>query len=168
MRGRIQTYLIVALLLATVTSEAMARKRVVRADTKALAKQTSMAHVPDSLMISGEEALESVRLYGYDKPHSSSRESLFMESKLPTDTIVTVTLSIQYQAMNGQGLHKRDVTLPCHLAPGESERLQFPSWDKTQTFYYFRNEPKRATGKTPYKVTVIPKAIGISRANTDK
>lgn len=114
---------------------------------------------PDGRFTTATDTLAAVRCFGYDKPLSANKESLFLTSPLDSDTIVAVQLRLTYKTPSGQLLHERDVDVVQTIAPRATVRLQFKSWDATNTFYYFKTPPRKAENYTPYKVTVTPLRI---------
>ncbi len=162
--------LFVLLLLTLSVAPALRARRVrVKVDDSALRRGLHQEAVRDSLAnvcpdtLTGDTAVTAVHLYGYDKPHNSRQESLFIKSELEADTIREVTLSIEYMSVDGVPLHSRRVPLKCTLAPGASQRLHFVTWDKTNTFYYYRTPPARVRTLTPYKVRIHPARLLLTR-----
>lgn len=151
--------LFLLLLLFTATS-AGARRIKLRLDTKA---PTVKVEVPRPQVkprtLSGDTAVQAVHMFGYDKPVSSTRESLFVRSQLTGDTITSVRLFIKYETPTGTPLSQREVDVPCLIAPGQTQRLQFTSWDATHTFYYYRTPPSRSGNASPYRVSLAPVSI---------
>ena len=98
--------------------------------------------------------LTMIRIFGYDKPLSSDRESMFLTSEIDSDTICGIELRIDYLTTAGVCLHTRTLKLPCEVPGGQTRRLVFKSWDETNTFYYFRTPPRTRKQVTPYTVKV--------------
>lgn len=148
---------------------AYARKLKLKIDKKALKEQAEIdkatLHQEDSIACSvtleGKSAVEAVRIFGYDKPYSASKESVFVTSALAGDTITALTVQIDYLTIGNDNLHSRTLGLSCVIPPGKTSRLQFPSWDATHTFYYYRTPPARTPNLTPYKVRLTPVALTI-------
>lgn len=153
----------VALALTGAVISVSGRRVSLKVDPKAMQAQAAMsravARVDSVLRLCGDSAVGAVRLYGYDKPFSATKESVFISSRLSVGTIDSVCVRVEYRTMKGEGLHTRHVTLPCQVAPGVSERILFPTWDATHTFYYHRTPPVRKQGLTPYDVLLIPDTV---------
>lgn len=135
------------------------RRISLKVDVKSMSGQQSIetGTQPDSTtVLKDEQARAAVSFYGYDKPFSASKESVFMTNSLAKDTITAVDAVIEYSTMAGKLLHKRAIRYEQEVAPGESTRLLFDTWDGTHTFYYFRNPPARKQNLTPYQVKILP------------
>lgn len=137
-----------------------ARRITTKVDTKAMQAQGALARAAGEAdtvrAVNADSLLRLIRLYGYDKPYDASRESVFISSSLSVDTVDSVRVRVQYMTMKGEGLHTRELTLPCRVPPGGSTRIIFPGWDATHTFYYHRTPPGRRQGLTPYTVLLTP------------
>lgn len=150
--------------LGVLTPSMSGRRITTKVDTKALQARYA-AERQDSLamcgrrVLTGDSAVMAVRLYGYDKPYSSTRESVFVSNELTADTIESLEVRVEYMTMRGESLHSRVVTMPCHTGPGRSERILFRTWDATHTFYFHRTPPGRKQGLTPYTVLLTPLAV---------
>lgn len=92
---------------------------------------------------------------GYDKPLTSSRETIHVTNLSDSLTVNSVTIEITYLDRKQRQLHKRQVTLDLMLSPGETTLAAFPTWDSQHSFYYIRSvKPRRQA--TPYTITVAP------------
>lgn len=155
--------LFVALVLTGAVPPVSGRRVSLKVDPKAIQAQgaisRAVARTDSVLRLCGDSAVGAVRLYGYDKPFSATKESVFISSRLSADTIDSVRVRVEYRTMKGEGLHTRHLTLPCQVAPGASERILFPTWDATHTFYYHRTPPARKQGLTPYDVLLTPDTV---------
>lgn len=90
-------------------------------------------------------------LRGFHKPLRSRRESVFATNNT-TSAAIGVILDITYTDVKGRILHHQRRTLVTDLPSGETRKLDFPSWDRQQVFYYTHSpEPPRADG-TPFDV----------------
>lgn len=161
-------YLCALCLTATVwliAGQASARRITVRVDKKAIDEQAKVLAADsagvqaDTLTLENDAALHAVRLYGYDKPHNATKESMFASNLLASDTITALQFEVRYLTLDNVKLHTRLVKLPVLIPPGESMRLLYKSWDATGTFYYYRTPPARKEGLNPYKVSVIVKRV---------
>ncbi|MCM1005970.1 MAG: hypothetical protein NC402_06725 [Prevotella sp.] len=149
--------LIILLLAMLALVSTFARRQTLHINEKAMSAQKRVlgeASADSVFALSGDEAANAVRVFGYDKPHNATKESLFITNNLLSDTIISVTLTLKYSALNGAELHTRTIKESCLIAPGQTKRLQFASWDATRTFYYYRTPPRRKEGLSGYKVAV--------------
>lgn len=109
-----------------------------------------------------ENVSSSVRLAGYDKPLTASKETLHVSNLSATDTITALCMEITYLDRLNRQLHKREITIHETVAPGETLLVQFPTWDSQRSFYYALSaKPRRQA--TPYTVTINPVYIVVSR-----
>lgn len=99
-----------------------------------------------------------VRLSGYDKPLRSAKESFFVTSAMD-DTICGFMARLDYTDMEGRALHSREVTVDVTLAPGETRRVEIPSWDTQKSFYYHRSTTPKRARSTPYQVRATISAV---------
>lgn len=170
LRYGVLRYCVVLALIVPALS-CFARKIRLRVDEKAIRTLTSESRgeeISDTVSVTGKDAAEALRLFGYDKPYNSSKESVFVTSRLTKDTIVSITVNIEYLASPSETLlHTRTVRLSCVLPPGQSCRVQFPSWDLTHTFYYYRTPPARTPNRTPYRVRLTPLSLTLSGCKKD-
>ena len=92
---------------------------------------------------------------GYDKTLRSHSETVFAFNN-STDTITAMTLSVTYTDIQDRQLHTRRVTVRQTIPPGERRMLTYPSWDRQNSYYYYRSEPGRVRYQavTPYKINI--------------
>ena len=102
-----------------------------------------------------------VRLSGYDKPISASRETLHATNLSNSLTITGMTLEISYLDNTGRELHRRTVTLHDTIQAATTELVSFPTWDLQRSFYYRRSVAPRRQA-TPYDVKVTILSIAAS------
>lgn len=93
----------------------------------------------------------NITISGYDKPLTSHYETLFATNN-HSDTILSITIQLNYTTLSGQQLHARQVNIPCNIPSGETRQLQFKSWDTQFNFYYYLS-PRPRHRSTPYKAT---------------
>ncbi len=94
---------------------------------------------------------EDIVLRGFHKPLRSRRESMFATNNT-TRHVAALIINMTYTDTKGRTLHSQRRTVKVDLPGGETRRLDFPSWDRQQVFYYCRSaEPPRADG-TPFDV----------------
>lgn len=95
--------------------------------------------------------LEQVRFSGFDKVTESSKESFFV-TNLTDGEVTQVALYIEYLTPDGRQLHKRFLRIDCNIPPGETRRMDVPSWDKQHTFYYEGSRAPVRRKASPFKV----------------
>lgn len=100
-----------------------------------------------------------VRVYGYDKPLRSRRESMFLTNLTDRD-IKSVTVTTQYLDLKNRKLHQSTRRVDADIPARETRRIEFPSWDTQQSFYYIGSKRSRAAG-IPYDVRVSVDTIFI-------
>ncbi|MCM1319285.1 MAG: hypothetical protein NC217_02755 [Muribaculaceae bacterium] len=156
--------LLTTTVIAALCITAAPRRIVTKVDEKAIKQRYEASVAIDSTRVySGQEARRAVRFFGYDKPHNATQESLFVTNNLESDTIQGLSFNIIYKSMGGVELHTRTLPREVNILPGQTVRLQFPSWDATHTFYYFRTPPARKQGLTPYQVSIGPVTVTVGR-----
>ena len=92
-----------------------------------------------------------VRLSGYDKPLNSRKESLFISNKTERE-ITAVEVRMTYKDMQGRMLHETERLLRADIPAGATRRVEFPSWDKQNSFYYHKGRQPRVANVTPYSI----------------
>ncbi|MDE5874059.1 MAG: hypothetical protein K2H15_00315, partial [Muribaculaceae bacterium] len=103
---------------------------------------------------------KSVSFAGYDKQATSRTETFHVVNRSGAG-LRKVKLRIIYKDMKGRMLHSRDVAAYCNVPPGETRKIDIPTWDKQFSFYYhLGNEPRRVA--TPYKVEIQPLIFWLS------
>lgn len=105
---------------------------------------------------------DSIRFYGYDKPLRSTRETLFVSNCSASRTVAAVIFTIDYTDTSGRQLHRRRVVQRTEIPPGETRKLDFPSWDRQQTFRYLFS-PKTRASSIPYDVKVHADTLLLER-----
>ena len=113
------------------------------------AKEQTAAAVAPSDTLSAESG--EIVLAGYEKPLRSRRESLFATNNTAS-AVRAIEMELTYLDASGRMLHKRTLWTNVTLPAGETRNVNFPSWDKTQSFYYEGGaHPMRAQG-TSYDI----------------
>lgn len=103
----------------------------------------------DSLLLRKFE--KELRFSGFDKKASSAQESFFL-SNGSNRRILGVKLEITYLSVSDQMLHRcMTPMIDCDIPSGETRRLDFKSWDRQKSFYYYKSERPRNSA-TPFKV----------------
>lgn len=104
--------------------------------------------------------VSDVKFSGYDKHATANKESIHVINGTPY-TLKSINIKIIYKDMQGRMLHSRDVVLKCDIPPAETRKIDFSTWDKQHSFYYYlSNAPKRVA--SPYKIEIIPHSFTIS------
>lgn len=106
------------------------------------------------------QSLAGISFYGFDKEPNSNIESFILINPSNLE-ILGFEVKIVYLDMKDRMIHSRTVKEDCIVPPGESRRIDIPTWDKQHTYYYYLgNEPKKVA--TPFKVTFEPLAFRIN------
>lgn len=112
--------------------------------------QTQDAKVAADTIFAPADSL--VTLSGYEKPLRSRRETFFVTNTSPQH-ISAVNITLEYLDSSGRQLHSRTITIPADIPPGETRKVDTPSWDTQLTFYYCESPPARVTARCyPYSV----------------
>lgn len=145
---RVAVILIMIAMLLTVAEAGAERRKTTRGN---ISRRTPVENVPqqpvDTFLIPDSS---EVRLFGYDKPLRSRRESFFVTNNTDID-INAISLTTLYFDSHGRQFHRAVRRLPVSLPPGETRRVDCPSWDTQQTFYFVGSKRSRSSG-TPYTV----------------
>ena len=86
-----------------------------------------------------------------DKPLNSRTESLFITNRLDRE-LTEVTLRLSYSDAKGRMLHEATRKLRVIIPSGATRRVEFPSWDRQQTFYYLHGRKPRTANVSPFDV----------------
>ncbi len=109
----------------------------------------------DTLSLAGDTL--AARFYGYEKTLRATRETLFLRNATDRETS-EARFTIVYLDDAGREIHRRRVARRMAIPPGQTIRLDIPSWD-TQKTYYFRGGPRPRVSATPYSVRIIPDTL---------
>lgn len=147
MKIKVLILLILSALIATADGNAR-RRRTTRGNVSVRSGQLP-AVVPATDTIVRPDS-SCVRLFGYDKPLRSNRETVFVANHTDRD-ISSLSLTTQY--IDGQGRQFHEVTrrIDADIPAGSTRKVDFRSWDAQQSFYYVGSKRSRAAG-TPYSV----------------
>jgi len=120
------------------------------------------APVADTIPLPSDSA---VILAGYDKTLSSRRESLFITNAIDSATLVWLLVTVDYLDTSGRQLHSRQAHIRCDIPPGETRRLDIPSWDRQCVYYYRLSEPRRRVqaAASPYDVRIAVDSVALRR-----
>ncbi|MDE6161752.1 MAG: hypothetical protein K2F77_08850, partial [Muribaculaceae bacterium] len=92
-------------------------------------------------IVSGADSC--VRLSGFDKTLASRRESFFVSNLMDSADLVWLSMRIDYLDMSGRQLHQRRARVRYDVPPGQTRRVDIPSWDIQKVYYYHKSEPRR-------------------------
>lgn len=115
---------------------------------------------PDSL-VSADSVAISFR--GYDKPLRSHRESFFAMNGDSTETIAGFSVTITYYDTAGRMLHRRSANIVQDIPPGETRRVDIPSWDRNNVYYYYLSTRPTRSAASPYKITLRADSVALRR-----
>ncbi len=96
---------------------------------------------------------DNIEPTGFDKTLRANRESLFLTNNTAL-TLSAVELTIDYTDLSDRELHSRTLWVECDIPPGATRRVDFPTWDRQHTFYYYKGPQPRTPRTTPFKVRV--------------
>ena len=88
---------------------------------------------------------------GYDKPNGATRETFFLTNNDSIDA-EAVNLTIEYYDMKGRLLHSATHTVRTTIPAGETRNVGVGSWDRNNSFHYFRSAAPKRRASTPYGV----------------
>ncbi|MDE6415807.1 MAG: hypothetical protein K2K68_02120 [Duncaniella sp.] len=126
-----------------------------RLQRRAATAQSSVT-VADSIPALGGE----IAITGYDKPLDSRRETFHVTSSMP-DTITGLILRLTYTDVAGRRLHEETRSVSCVIPPYDTRLVSIPSFDRQCRYFYARGKQSRASGVTPFEVTILPVTIVI-------
>lgn len=96
----------------------------------------------------------AIRFSGYDKPNGATREMFFLTNLMPDSMDIDgVNVTFDYYDMKDRQLHSATHTLRVTLPAGRTRNVGVRSWDRNNSFHYFRSQPPRRRASTPYRVT---------------
>lgn len=101
-----------------------------------------------------EDAAEyaaAITLAGYSKTRNASHESILAVNAGP-QTVTRLIIEIDYRSMDDRQITMRTVEIPCVIPPGETRKLDFPTWDRQCLFYYHKSPAPARARATPYAV----------------
>lgn len=162
MTARFTAALIAVVMMCAVGASAQkTTRRNLQAAPVAAADSTASAYnaaaVADTLR--GETAVRAVAVTGYEKPLRSTKETMFIANRLTDATVTAVIMTIDYSDMRGHQLHRRTLTVPVDIAPGQRRLATVRSWDHNKLFYYHINTPRTTGQATPYSVRITVDAV---------
>lgn len=98
-----------------------------------------------------------VRFSGYEKSLRATRETVFI-SNLSAREVARVAFRVTYYDVQGRQIHVARHNIYAPVPPGETRRLDFPTWDRQYTFYYV-GSPRPRVSATPYSVRIHPDTL---------
>ena len=99
---------------------------------------------------------KQIRLSGYDKPNSATKETFFITNSLPDSlAIEQVNVTFTYFDMQERMLHKETRTINCDIPSGETRKISVRSWDSNNAFHYYRSQAPLRRQSTRYKVSSL-------------
>lgn len=102
----------------------------------------------------------SVKFYGYEKQLRSSKETIFIENL--TDSVLTnIRITIKYLDTSSRQIHRRSLWQNAEVRPREVRRIDIPSWDRQNSYYYLKGRQPR-TSATPYDVVITADSVIIA------
>lgn len=145
--------------LVSVTDAHARRQRTTRGNVNGRAVRAEQAAIlPDSAIVPDSAA---ILLFGYDKPLRSRRETVFVTNRTDFD-INAVSVTTQYLDSKGRQFHETTRRVRADIPAGSTRKLDWPSWDTQQSFYYVGSKRSRVSG-TPYRVRQSVDTIFVSR-----
>lgn len=118
---------------------------------------TDPAGVPDSCVVL-TVGLDSIGLYGYDKPQKANKETFFLKNGT-SFSIGKAMVEIEYLDMQSRQLHVRRYEVDIEIPPGQTRKIDIPTWDRQQSFYYYLSAKPKKVSATPYKIKASVVAV---------
>ena len=114
---------------------------------------------PDTLMLGATDVVPS----GYVKPLNARSESMLLTNKL-SGSLTAVELRITYTDIQGRELSSRTEWVSVNLPAGATRRIDLPTWDSQNSYYYEGGKTPRTPRVTPYRVKVtVTRATSIAQ-----
>jgi len=99
----------------------------------------------------------AIEICGYDKTLYSNWESFFVKNNTQ-DTITILNITFDYFDSHKRQLHSATVSVDCNIPPKQTRQLSIKSWDKQNSFFYYRSiKPNRTATSyhVSYKINYI-------------
>lgn len=145
---RIAGIVMIFLIFAAAVDAGARKRRTTRGDiNRRSVPARTVDALPDTFIIPAEG---EIRIYGYDKPLRSRRESMFI-SNLTGHDISSMTVTTEYYDSSDRLFHQMTRRVAADIPAGATRRVEYPSWDTQQSFYYTGSKRSRSSG-TPYNV----------------
>lgn len=144
--------LIIAIVLACTAVDAQnMRRNTPRSNRRAIPTVSAVGVLNDTVPLPGTD---SIAVAGFEKPLRVNKESVFVSNKSSRE-LLAISLDIIYMDMQGRMLHRVARTLDVLIPPGETRRVEFPSFDTSSLFYYHLSpSSSRAVSATPFDVNI--------------
>ena len=99
-------------------------------------------------------AADSIAVDGFEKPLRSMRESMTVHNRTARP-LVSVGLDMVYTDLSGRMIHRARHNVNAMIPPGESRRIDVPTFDSSASFYYRHSaRPRYTSHATPFDVAV--------------
>ena len=107
-------------------------------------------------IVADSVAIASLTVSAYDKPLRSLRETFFVTNSNSSDTVTSLRLTFTYHTVaDSLMLHRRTVTVPCDIPPGQTRQLYTTAWDRQYTYYSAGTRIQPSSNKAiPYLTTI--------------
>lgn len=150
--------LLIIIALISALSSAVVADNTLRRNLKPATREEAAAppRLLDTIACQGGE----LTVAGYDKPLTARREA-FLVTNHCCDTVKGIAVEISYLDMKGRLLHRADWSTACEIPPGETRKIEKPTWDTQSSYYYHLGKRPRTSGVTPYSVRITPVNITI-------
>lgn len=156
-------FVIIAMLFLTLGAAAQNLRRPTPRTVRRAAPVSATVGLPRDTV--AFPAADSVSVAGFEKPLRAMKETMFVTNN-SAEPIADVGLDIVYTDIKGRMLHRAAHFLEVSIPPGETRRVEIPSFDSSGLFYYRLSPvPARATNATPFDVKVTVTFITHPRLN---
>lgn len=105
--------------------------------------------IADALQIIENPDSTLLNFSGYDKPANTNCETFFVSNLGEAGTLRKIEIKIDYRTLDKRMLHSRVVTVKCDVPPKQTRIVEVRSWDKQNSFRYYRSREGR-NNATPY------------------
>lgn len=102
-------------------------------------------------------SVDSVKFTGYEKTLRATRETVFV-TNLAAREIDRLIFTVTYLDTQGRVLHRARKNLYGGIPPGETRKMDFPTWDRQFAFYYI-GSPRPRVSARPYNVRIVADTI---------
>lgn len=145
------TFIIAIVLACPVVDAQNMRRNTPRVNRRTITEVSRVAVLNDTVALPGTD---SIAVAGFEKPLRVNKESVFVSNKSSRE-LISLSLDIIYMDMQGRMLHRIERSLDVTIPPGETRRVEFPSFDTSSLFYYHLSpSSSRAVSATPFDVNI--------------
>lgn len=153
-----QLLVILLAVLAVTVCDGRRERTTIKGHMSAKTAQSVVNREWEDSVTAPDRIASLIRLSGYDKPISASREAMHVSNLSDSLKVVGIVLAVEYLDTKGRELHRRTVTLYDIIDPGHTELVTFPTWDVQRSFYYILSaKPRRQA--TPYDIRCTPTCV---------